>query len=389
MTDTDQLLALAIKTAKAGKREEARQLLMQVLEQDEENEMAWLWLSGTVKSKEDRQVCLENVLAINRDKEIAKKGLKKLGIAIPQPPPPPIEEEPEVWDEPYYDVVVPKATDPYEDKFKDAWSSSANLCAYCATPVVRSDKRCPKCRRRMVGKEPVFPGRSKYLLIWVALRSINHSFSLLWFLLAGAALFELLPELPPLERYYLMSIVIGQILSIGFTVALFFRQRWAYWLAILGLLLMVMAVVSLAFLSIPLTPTDGSGFFGILCIGPFIMLELLYIYMVIMSGGDFKHVKRWRIAAADDRIKDPLVLHKAGKMFAKQGRWATAVLYWQRAASRSPGNIAILLRLADGYAHLGFPARSRDTLQAAREKTKDPKMQALLSQKIDQLAQAS
>lgn len=242
----------------------------------------------------------------------------------------------------------------------------------------------------MIGKEPVFPNRSKYLIIWVALRSISHLFALLGLLLTGASLFAMLPELTSFQRYYLLAIVFGQIISIGFTVALFLRQVWAYWLAIAGIILMVLAVVGLAFLSIPLpamSQSSGSSLLGFICLAPFILIEFLYIYMVIMAGGDFKRVKRWRIAVADDRIKDPLVLDKAGKLFAQRGMWGTAVLYWQRAVGRSPGNIAILRRLADGYARLGFPERSLDTLQQAKEKTLDPKTRDALAKQIDLLGQ--
>lgn len=398
MTESDQLLKIAIQAAKAGEREKAHQILMKIVEQDEKNETAWLWLSGTVKTREDRQICLENVLAINPHNEIAKKGLKKLGVDLPPALSPVEEEEPEVWDQPVYDVVLPEANDPHKPKFQDVWSSAANLCAYCAQPVQRSDKRCPNCKRTMVGKEPVFPNRSKYLIIWVALRSINHLFSLLGLLLFGASLYTILPELTPLERYYLIGVVLGQIISIGFTVALFLRQVWAYWLAIAGLILTVLATVGLAFLSIPApTPNIGgaSSLLAFICVAPFIILQILYVYMVIMAGGDFKREKRWRIAAVDDRIKDALVLDKAGKLFAQRGMWATAVLYWQRAVGRAPGNVAILRRLADGYARLGFPERSLDTLHQAQEKTLDPKTRqtltkqiALISQKIERRAES-
>ena len=106
-----------------------------------------------------------------------------------------------------------------------------------------------------------------------------------------------------------------------------------------------------------------------------------------MAGGDFQREKQWRIAVADDRIKDPLVLDKAGKLFAQRGMWATAVLYWQRAVARAPGNVAILRRLADGYARLGFAERSLDTLRQAQEKTLDPKTRQTLTKQIELLSQ--
>ncbi|MEE8392416.1 MAG: hypothetical protein V3S14_16680 [Anaerolineae bacterium] len=74
----DDLLHQGIAAAKAGQREHARDLLMQVVEQDEENALAWLWLSGVVDSLDDREVCLENVLSIEPDNALARNGLELL-----------------------------------------------------------------------------------------------------------------------------------------------------------------------------------------------------------------------------------------------------------------------------------------------------------------------
>jgi tetratricopeptide (TPR) repeat protein len=74
----DDLLRQGITAAKAGQRERARELLMDVVEQDEENVLAWLWLSGVVDSLEDREVCLENVLSLDPANDMARKGLTML-----------------------------------------------------------------------------------------------------------------------------------------------------------------------------------------------------------------------------------------------------------------------------------------------------------------------
>ena len=75
---TGNPLKQGIAAVKAGRKAEARKLLTQVIEQDERNEMAWLWLSGAVDADEDRRICLENVLAINPNNEMAKRGLASL-----------------------------------------------------------------------------------------------------------------------------------------------------------------------------------------------------------------------------------------------------------------------------------------------------------------------
>lgn len=364
---------------------------MQIVEQDEENEMAWLWLSGTVKTKEDRQICLENVLAINPNNEIAKKGLKKIGVAIPKPapPPPPAEEQPESWTQPKYDLIVPEANDPHKPKFDDIWSSGESLCAYCAEPVHPKQNRCPKCKRSLVGKDPVFAQRSKYLIIWVILRSVNHAITLLVTFFVGLSLSELPAEFMVISAavFWVIALIV-LFVQIGFTAALYFRQIWAYWISILGIVLMVLGTLATAVLSVPVNPTETApAWLVVPCFSVYILLQVLYVYMIIMAGGDFKRVKRRRVANVDDRIKDPLMLDKAGTMFAKEGRWATAVLYWQRAVGRAPGNVAALRRLADGYARLGYPERSLDTLNQAYEKTLDPKTRQTLEKQMELLRQ--
>lgn len=61
-----------------GRRAEAQTILMQVLELDEHNEQAWLWLSGAVEQPADQEIALENVLALNPNNTAAQEGLRVL-----------------------------------------------------------------------------------------------------------------------------------------------------------------------------------------------------------------------------------------------------------------------------------------------------------------------
>ncbi|MCB8979170.1 MAG: hypothetical protein H6657_17290 [Ardenticatenaceae bacterium] len=183
-----------------------------------------------------------------------------------------------------------------------------------------------------------------------------------------------------------MAVVLA--LTVGLIVALYFRQIWAYWLAILGLVLMIIGNIGSAIWAPPAAMPDVIPTWQVVLASLFtIVFQVLNVYFTVMAGGDFKREKQWRIAAIDQRVKDPLVLDKAGKLFAQRGMWATAVLYWQRAVGRSPGNVAILRRLADGYARLGFAERSLDTLRQARDKTLNPDTKAMLTQQIERLSQ--
>src|SRR5512136_3034708 len=69
------LLRQGIAAARDGQTETARRLLTQVVEQDERNAAAWLWLSGVVESLDDKQVCLENVLTLEPGNQAAQAGL--------------------------------------------------------------------------------------------------------------------------------------------------------------------------------------------------------------------------------------------------------------------------------------------------------------------------
>src|SRR5215208_8531368 len=72
------VLQRAIQAARAGRRIEARDLLLEIVEIDPRNEMAWMWLSGLVDSLEDRIIACENVLTINPANEKVRAYLTEL-----------------------------------------------------------------------------------------------------------------------------------------------------------------------------------------------------------------------------------------------------------------------------------------------------------------------
>jgi len=85
MADIAELLHQGIAAAKAGQDAQARDLLAQVIEQDERNEQAWLWLSSVVESLDDRRLCLEQVVAINPGNVHAQAGLRRMEEAVASP----------------------------------------------------------------------------------------------------------------------------------------------------------------------------------------------------------------------------------------------------------------------------------------------------------------
>lgn len=77
----DQIAELLYEGALAlqqGQLERGRDLLLRLVEMDENNEDAWLWLSGAVEDVEDQRTALENVLALNPQNQYALYGLDVL-----------------------------------------------------------------------------------------------------------------------------------------------------------------------------------------------------------------------------------------------------------------------------------------------------------------------
>jgi hypothetical protein len=72
----EELLQRAMSAYKAGRKDEARSLFMDIVEQDQHHEEAWLYLSALVDTLEEQQICLENVLTVNPNNEKAKAGLE-------------------------------------------------------------------------------------------------------------------------------------------------------------------------------------------------------------------------------------------------------------------------------------------------------------------------
>lgn len=86
------LIKEGVAALQAGRKQDAQKLLTRATQLDERNEEAWLWLSATVDSLENQQICLENVIAINPGNTRALKGLeaiKRQQAQKPAAPPPP------------------------------------------------------------------------------------------------------------------------------------------------------------------------------------------------------------------------------------------------------------------------------------------------------------
>jgi tetratricopeptide (TPR) repeat protein len=76
----DRLLD-AIEYVKADKRAEAMPLLRQLIQEDNNFEDAWLWMSVAVENIDQSIICLDNVLRINPNNMNAANALYRLRLA--------------------------------------------------------------------------------------------------------------------------------------------------------------------------------------------------------------------------------------------------------------------------------------------------------------------
>ncbi len=76
--DINQLLQQGIAAAREGNNDEARKAFEQVLEVEEENVTAWLWMSRVVDDDNEKRICLTTVLQLDPGNAHAQKALEKL-----------------------------------------------------------------------------------------------------------------------------------------------------------------------------------------------------------------------------------------------------------------------------------------------------------------------
>ena len=169
----DALLKAGIAAARQGQRDHARSLLTRVVEQDERNTSAWLWLSGLVPTLEQRELCLENVLTLDPGNEAARRGLEQVreqkeAQAAARAEAAPVLTPAEAA--PFSTLTIPEEgwSVPPSDEFEDPY-----LCPVCATQTQPEDRRCPGCGAGLWIKRHKREQPSIWLWIAITLQILN------------------------------------------------------------------------------------------------------------------------------------------------------------------------------------------------------------------------
>lgn len=401
---TDTLLEQGISAAITGRRDEARTLLTQVVEADDGNEQAWLWLAGLVEAPEEIRTCLENVLHLNPDNIKAQQGLVWLEQRHGTRPVAdgdvidilPAQSAPAAGD-----PAVPAAPLPRDMPDPAAVLAVAELaaldaaCPYCGTAAPPEAKRCPSCGKQLMERAAGNQKRSKALTTLGGLAVVGGIFSLL-----GAALVvAMLVMLQQNRGFYGMRIAdftragvsIASLYSrllggVGYAVfqlviarGLFQRKRWAWIVtAILQVLQLLAALLVVVFFSalsrmvlvgLPGGTSQssaplGSAVFTLIALLVFVP-QITALLLLFLSYGDiFAPMQRQVLCLG---VVSPAKHYNNGLDYKNRGMWYMAAQEWAAAVKHAPLEPNFLHALGLAFVQLKQFDRARITLDFARQ----------------------
>jgi tetratricopeptide (TPR) repeat protein len=390
-TELKHLLQQGIAAARAGEKGRARELLLQVIDQDEGVEAAWLWLSGVMGDPAERQICLENVLALNPNNQAAQAGLRWLAEqSSTRGPAPPTPEAPRpvltpVPDEPPAEPPRPPRPAPVAVEI-DPFG-----CPYCAGSILEEAPRCAHCGRTVAlryRKRAAGAWLSWLVLALILLGLASWGETLLvsqlvevgrlpeWLnqtvvrFLVGAALFR--PDGVPgeLAAFADTFILVNQLLAglcliAALGVAL--RLRVAYLSSFL-LAGFVVAGTGVGLL------TQLVGWLPALFrLG----LVALVIRWLVDSAPGFEWETRSYNADLDHDLKNDLDYYNRGVRYRDMGMWAKAAAHWKVAGQLNPAHVEYRTALANAYVRMGYPqAALAEAETALRRFSEDDELRA-------------
>jgi len=420
--EIQQTLQSGIAALKRGEKDAARELLLQVVDADENNETAWLWLSAALDSPDDQIFALENVLALNPDNAMAQKGLSQLRLSQsqrPSPvstPPPSIKEETPAFSDPSLgpglgggDLITdeealtsppPAMFEREEDIHLTPLESVSALddpyqCLYCGAPALAELQRCPECRRKLVVREGNTQLSNQLrtaalaLMACIGLAAFEALVVAIFYYQGdffGSYIYDNLPAFNSLVGdfrlwspmaavivLWLQFVVLG--LLILLLLGLLYQITFAYYASIglvcLNILWMVVRW-RLGFFEPALAIID-------------IFLSFVALFFIFAAQPDFQvNVTRLR-CAIDPHVKGGDSLNRLGHIAKGKEQWALAVAYWRAAVAAMPNQSGFYKDLAIGYAQTGYYNRALKALDEFARQAPDSSdfapMQALIQQK--------
>jgi len=381
----DALLKEGIAAARAGQATKARDCLLPVVQADERNVQAWYWLSRVVESPDEREICLENVLALDPNHRAVQSELAALRTQMAE------AQEPARRDAEF----VPATAE--ECLVSDA-AVGPLPCPYCGAWAAPQARQCPGCSRTISVRERKSKDHSFYSLglvaVWFALANYVWLGLSLFYIGSDlpaivdaspglAATLEKLADLLGLKVPALDSLVLppipvllagGAVFAFSLTIAagLYYRIRLVYWLTV-GLILLG----SMFLLYNAITAETWQ----LVRLAVTVVLFLAAISFVFMAYDEFAWVERRLAAVLDSDADSHSALYSRGRRYADQGMWARAMVHWAKAVALNPGHPDYRLALASAYINLGQPEKAVEHVEQARRIEPDnPQIPKVLSQ---------
>jgi len=420
MNDDDLLNGIA--AARAGRRSEARSLLMRVVERDERNEQAWLWLAGVMDDPADVRICLENVLELNPGNARARQGLEWLDARAPQQAEPARHAEQVAGsqtedrrlatgeqvsaraEQSRMPIAAPPATTPNADHERQ--NSILNTpahggnafgvqnselkthdlrCPFCGAPTSERQRACTQCRNSlMIQAEPnERPSR------WLGALGVTLGATGLIVVLAGiayavaavlayqAARFgsggEQITNAPlPLSLVTIsVALIVAGVNIAGISGPLRNRSMPAYYVVVIGLPLLMALVVfarlrNLPALSLTTVPAEPAALLAGGLGNALLVLLGLLVVCAALAGIAYRDFFGPMVRFTG-RIEpaDAVTHYNSGVSYRKRGMWYMAASEWERAAALAPRDINTLRALGLAYAQLGRRQAALETLDLA------------------------
>ncbi|HWQ15417.1 MAG TPA: tetratricopeptide repeat protein [Roseiflexaceae bacterium] len=412
----DQLLR-GIAAARGGRRAEARAILLRVVERDERNEQAWLWLSGVMDDPEEVRTCLENVLELNPRNERARQGLEWL-VARYGPPratgdrPTTTDQRPPTLAGPRSATITERAAArapqaatpavptsppaapheaPRDQSSQRSIQNSANAenpCPYCGAPTAERQRSCTQCRRSLLVQTPP-PERPSRWLGALAGTATAAGMTLLLcgvtFLAAALLAYQAARFGGPAGQEQVdapfplgMVTAAAVLLALGggaLSLARALRQRAlpAYY-ALVGIVPLGLVLAGFALLRAPhaamiaASPVDEAtaGALNVALGGLLGLLALLLLAAGALAALAYRDffgpLERFHAVV---RKADPTTHYNNGVAYKNRGMWYMATREWEEAVARAPRDINYLRALGLAYAQIGRYEPAREMLDRA------------------------
>jgi tetratricopeptide (TPR) repeat protein len=384
----------AIAAIQNGDRARGRQLLLDVLEADDQNEAAWLWLSRAVDEAEHQRVALENVLALNPQNREARQRLAELSSPKSPPAPPSLAKPEAAPARQVRRVAAEAAPQEVEDDM-----DSPLLCIACARPTNEADRKCSHCGQNLIIKVRRSQ-QSEYLKLAQLILGIYMALGLIPLLApllslgqagGGRAVFDSLAGLRGVNLFLAdftqwtaglarnLALAFGGRLAVFGVLLLGLSQRWAW-----AFYLTLAALVADLGLNLFLLANGYLGWAPGIANAVF---ALALLYLVGLSYQEFSIVAQRLYNQPDSDVRTAGAYYQRGREYGKLKLWALAVAQWRKAVGLAPKETLYYKELGLGYARIRRYERSLRVLEeAARQAPGDrqiPEIIALVRQQME------